>query len=328
MPGARERRVRTVAAEARRRGDRMAATRLPAHNRYDYFPLTERKDYSWPGGKRLAFCITTNVEVFAFGKGRGHDNAKLGEPQTQRNYSWRDYGNRIGIWRLFDLADELQMPLAHNANSLLYEHAPQIMARLRARGDEIVAHGRTNSENLQDFRWESDEARVIQEVTETFARHEGRPPKGWMGAGTYENPWTPDLLKEAGYTYLMDWPFDDQPVWMRTRAGPILSVPYPAELNDSPQIIHRQHTGREFCDMLVDQFEEMIEQCAKHPLVCNISIHPYVFGYPFRLRPLRKALQHCFASKLMDRVWKCKPADIADYCQTLKPGIIPGSQGG
>ena len=81
--------------------------KLPQHNRYDYSPLPERKDYSWPGGKRLAFCITTNIEVFAFGKGRGHDNAKHGEPQTQRNYSWRDYGNRIGIWRLFDLADEL-----------------------------------------------------------------------------------------------------------------------------------------------------------------------------------------------------------------------------
>ena len=132
-------------------------------------------------------------------------------------------------------------------------------------------------------------------MTETFARNEGKPPKGWMGAGTYENPWTPDLLKEAGYTYVMDWPHDDQPIWMRTRSGPILSVPYPAELNDSPQIIHRQHTAREFCDMLVDQFEEMVEQSAKHPLVCNISIHPYVFGYPFRLRPLRKALQHCFS---------------------------------
>ena len=88
----------------------------------------------------------------------------------------------------------------------------------------------------------------------------------------------------------MDWPHDDQPIWMRTRSGPILSVPYPVELNDSPQIIHRQHTGREFCDMLVDQFEEMVEQSEKHPLVCNVSIHPYIFGYPFRLRPLRKAL--------------------------------------
>ena len=301
------------------------STLIPQHSRYDYVPLTGRKDYDWPGGKRLAFCITTNVEAYAFGKGRGHDNAKHGEPQTQRNYSWRDYGNRIGIWRLFDLAEELQMPLAHNANSLLYELAPQIMDRVRARGDEIVGHGRTNSENLHDFRWEADEARVIKEITETFARHEGKPPKGWMGAGAYENPWTPDLLKEAGYIYSMDWPCDDQPIWMRTRSGPILLVPYPVELNDSPQVIHRQHTGREFCDMLVDQFEEMIEQSAKHPLVCNISIHPFVFGQPFRLRPLRNALKHCFSNKFMDRVWKCKPADIADYCYTLKPGIITGS---
>ena len=298
---------------------------VPQQSRYDYVPLTERKDYSWPGGKRLAFCITTNVEVFAFGKGRGHDNAKHGEPQTQRNYSWRDYGNRIGIWRLFDLADELCMPLAHNANSLLYEHAPQIMERIRSRGDEIVGHGRTNSENLHDFRWEQDEARVIAEVTETFTRHEGKPIKGWMGAGTYENPWTVDLLKEAGYTYVMDWPHDDQPIWMRTRSGPILSVPYPAELNDSPQIIHRQHPAREFCDMLVDQFEEMIEQCEHHPLVCNLSIHPYVFGYPFRLRPLRNALRHCLGSKHAGRLWKCKPADIADFCYAMKPGIIAGS---
>ena len=121
---------------------------VPQHSRYDYVPLTERKDYAWPGGKRLAFCITTNVEVYAYGKGRGHDNAKHGEPQTQRNYAWRDYGNRIGIWRLFDLAEELQMPLAHNANSLLYEYAPQIMQRIRSRNDEIVGHGLSKKKRI------------------------------------------------------------------------------------------------------------------------------------------------------------------------------------
>ncbi len=299
--------------------------RLPQHGRYEYSPITERSDYSWPGGKRLAFCLTANIAVHAFGKGRGHDNAKHGEPQTQRNYSWRDYGNRIGIWRLFDLADELAIPLAHNANSLLYDEAPQIFTRIRARGDEIIAHGRTNAENFNDFRWEADEARIIREVTETFARNEGRAPKGWLSGGAYEHAWTPDLLKEAGYTYFTDWPCDDQPIWMRTRAGPLLCVPYPVELNDSAQIIHRQHAAREFCDMLVDQFEEMVEQSERHPLVCNISIHPHVFGYPFRLRPLRKALTHCFSGKFMDRVWKCRPQDIADFCYALEPGIIPGS---
>ena len=185
---------------------------LPAHDRYDYSPITERNDYDWPGGKRLAFCLTTNLAWHAFGKGRGHDNAKHGEPQTQRNYSWRDYGNRIGIWRLFDLADQLDIPLVHNANSILYEYAPQIFERIRKRGDEIIAHGRTNSENLHDFRWEADEKRLIEEVTATFTKHEGKPPKGWLSGGSYEHAWTPDLLKEAGYQYISDWPCDDQPI--------------------------------------------------------------------------------------------------------------------
>jgi hypothetical protein len=172
-------------------------------------------------------------------RGLGHDPAKTGEPQTHRNYSWRDYGNRIGVWRLFDLFDELKLPAAHNANSLLYEYAPQIMDAIRRRGDEVVGHGRTNAENLRGL-WQPDEERILREVTETIARHEGAPPSGWMGSGAYETPNTPDLLKELGYKYLMDWPMDDQPVWLRTRSGPLLSIPYPIELNDAQVVIHRK----------------------------------------------------------------------------------------
>lgn len=100
------------AADATRQdteGEAMKKGLVPTHARYDYVPLNERKDYNWPGGKRLAFCITTNVEVFAFGKGRGHDNAKHGEPQTQRNHSWLDHGNRIGIRRFFDMFDQFKL---------------------------------------------------------------------------------------------------------------------------------------------------------------------------------------------------------------------------
>jgi peptidoglycan/xylan/chitin deacetylase (PgdA/CDA1 family) len=297
---------------------------LPRHNRYDFHPLTERRDYSWPEGKRLALVLTTNVECFAFGAGMGHDPAKTGEPQTHRNYSWRDYGNRIGIWRFFDLFDELKIPVGHNVNSLLYEYAPQIMDAIRKRGDEIVAHGRTNAENHRGM-WEADEERIIGEIVDTFVKHEGAAPTGWMGAGAYETSNTPDLLKEAGFKYLMDWPMDDQPVWLRTRSGPILSVPYPIELNDSQVIIHRKQDGREFCDMITDQFDEMIEQSARHPLVLNLSIHPNVFGQPFRLRILRQALRHCLEHPLKDRLWVTRPRDIADYCYSLPPGIIPGS---
>ena len=102
-------------------------------------------------------------------------------------------------------------------------------------------------------------------------------------------------------------------------------MPYPIELNDSQVIIHRKQDGSEFCDMITEQFDEMVEQCEDHPLVMNVSIHPNVFGQPFRLRALRLALRHCMEHQLKDRVWVTRPCDIAEYCYSLPPGIIPGS---
>ncbi|MFL6571539.1 MAG: polysaccharide deacetylase, partial [Burkholderiales bacterium] len=259
---------------------------LPQHSRYDFRPLPERKPYAWPLGKRLAFTLTTNIEWFAFGAGLGHDPANAGEPQTHCNYAWRDYGNRVGVWRLFELLDELGLPAGHCTNSLVYDYAPQITDAIRRRGDELIAHGRTNAENLLGL-WQSDEERILREVTETIARHEGRAPAGWFGAGAYETSHTPDLLKELGYRYLMDWPMDDQPVWLRTRAGPLLSLPYPIETDDAQAIIHRKWSAATFADAVVDQFDEMLAQSERHALVMNVSLHPYVFGQPFRLRRLR-----------------------------------------
>jgi allantoinase len=286
---------------------------LPQHSRYDFRPLPERKQYAWPGGKRLAFTVTTNIEWFAFGAGLGNDPAKADEPQTHRNYSWRDYGNRVGVWRLFDLLDELGLPAAHCTNSLVYEFAPQITDAIRRRGDEVIAHGRSNAENLLGL-WQPDEERILREVTDTIARHEGRAPRGWFGAGAYETAHTPDLLKELGYTYLMDWPMDDQPVWLRTRSGRILSVPYPIETDDAQAVIHRKWSAAMFADAVVGQFDEMLEQSEQHPLVMNVSVHPYVFGQPFRLRRLRSALRHCLGHA---GVWYCRPGEIAGHCYSL-----------
>jgi hypothetical protein len=122
----------------------------------------------------------------------------------------------------------------------------------------------------------------------------------------------------------MDWPMDDQPVWLRTRAGPILSIPYPIELNDSQVVVHRKEAASDFCDMVVDQFDEMLEQCRRHPIVMNVSVHGYIFGQPFRLRRLRAALRHC-TSNAGERVWFARPRDIASFCEQQAPGVIPGS---
>ena len=136
---------------------------------------------------------------------------------------------------------------------------------------------------------------------------------------------TPDLLKELGYRYLMDWPMDDQPVWLRTRSGPLLSIPYPIELNDAQVVIHRKQDASDFCDMVVDQFDEMVEQSERHPLVMSVSVHTYVFGHPFRLRRLRAALRHCIEHAGASRVWWTRPREIANFCASLPKGLIPGS---
>jgi hypothetical protein len=299
-----------------------AMPRLPRHDRYAFVPLPRRPVYDWPGGRRLAFTLTTNIEWFAFGAGLGHDPGDAAEPQTQRNYAWRDYGNRVGIWRLLELLDELGLPAGHAINSLLCGKAPQLVDALLRRGDELVAHGRTNAENLRGL-WPADEARMLHEATDAIARHAGTPPRGWMGAAAYETAITPDLLKELGYAYVMDWPMDDQPVWMRTRAAPIVSVPYPIEIDDAQGLIHRKWSTAAFCEAIIAQFDEMVERCERWPLVMNVSVHPNVFGQPFRVRALRRALAHCLAHPLAGRVWWCRPGDIAAHCAALPEGAMP-----
>jgi allantoinase len=297
---------------------------LPHHNRYSYVPIHQRRDYTWPNGKRLAFWIGTNIEVFAFEAGIGHDATKIGEPQTQRNYAWRDYGNRVGVWRLFDLYDDLGLPNSCVINSYVYDYHPDILERARARGDDVIGHGRTNAEKQKGL-WEGDERRLILDVADAICQHEGRAPKGWLGAGAAETKVTVDLLQEAGFKYVLDWPCDDQPIWIKTRSGRILSIPYPNEINDAGQIALRHHNSREYCDMIVDQFDEMVRQSVDQPLVCCVSLHPYLVGQPFRLKPLRSALKHIAEHQHRDRVWYTRGDDISDYCYKLEPGLLPGS---
>ncbi|MCA8930801.1 MAG: polysaccharide deacetylase, partial [Alphaproteobacteria bacterium] len=120
-----------------------------------------------------------------------------------------------------------------------------------------------------------------------------------------------DLLQEAGYGYLLDWCHDDQPVWMKTRTGRILSVPYPQEINDIPAIAVRRAGSAEFADMIVDNFDEMLSQAQRQPLVMGIALHPYIVGQPFRLKHLRRALAIIAAQQ--DRVWLATAGAIAEY---------------
>ena len=120
------------------------------------------------------------------------------------------------------------------------------------------------------------------------------------------SPWlsnsamTVDLLQEAGYRYFMDWTCDDQPIWMKTRSGRILSMPYPIECNDTRGVIWYRYTSGEFTDMLIDGLDEMMRQSEGQPLVCPISLHPFVVGRPYRIRQLRRVFEHLEAASRRD----------------------------
>jgi len=298
---------------------------LPHHHRYAYSPITERAPYEWPGGKRLAFYIGLNIEHFAFGTGLTHSLSVPLPAPDQRAFAWCDYGNRVGVWRIFGLLDELGLPASHLINTSLFHYAPQILQRIKARGDEVIAHGRTNAERHAGM-WEKDEARFIAEVRDEIIEHWGQAPRGWMAPWMSVTNVTPDLLDEAGFKFVMDWPADDQPLWMKTRGGRIMSVPYPFELNDSPQMLVRQQSPDDFTRAIIDQFDEMLHQSEKQPLVFSLALHAMVVGQPYRLRALRRALDYIVNHPQRDKVWFTRPGDIYDHCSQLPTGVmaVPG----
>ena len=162
---------------------------------------------------------------------------------------------------------------------------------------------------------------MIQEAADTIARHEGKRPLGWLAPYISQTHDSLDLLREAGFRYMMDWPLDDQPVWFRTKHGPILSIPYAHDLNDSLEGVTRRTPSQLYCENLVDQFDEMLEESARRPLVMSLVLHSFILGQPHRLRRFRRVIEHIV--KHRDRIWLTRPGDICRYVEALPAGTVP-----
>jgi peptidoglycan/xylan/chitin deacetylase (PgdA/CDA1 family) len=197
-----------------------------------------------------------------------------------------------------------------------------MVAAFSKRGDEIVGHGRTNAERQADLPPEQ-EKQLIEEAAATIEKHEGKRPIGWLAPYISQTPVSPELLRAAGFRYMMDWPLDDQPVWFRTKHGPILSVPYAHDLNDSFEAVSRRTPSQLYCENLVDQFDELLEESAERPLVMSVVLHSFILGQPHRLRRFRKVIEHIVEQR--ERVWLTRPGDICRYIESLPPGVVPGS---
>ena len=295
--------------------------RLPHHDRFDYSPIHGRPDYDWPQRARLAVYLGFNLEHFTFASGMGAKlGASFGEPDVL-NYSWREYGNRVGAWRCLELFDSLRLPAGIVANTAILDHCPELIQACIARGDELIAHGHTNAEQ-QGVYTEAEERALLRHCAERFERVAGVHPSGWLSPWIAESRLTSDLLAETGYRYTLNWCHDDQPTQLRTRNGSLLwSVPYPQEVNDIPMMVARHMDAKDFAQLIIDNFDEMLEQSRHQPLVMGIALHPYLVGQPYRLRHLRRALAHIADHRDRGQVWFTTPGAICAHVDTLTSGI-------
>ncbi|MCD0504266.1 polysaccharide deacetylase family protein [Bordetella petrii] len=290
---------------------------LAAHDRFDYSAIHRRPDYSWPQGARLAVYLGFNIEHFAFGDGLGARlGASFGEPDVL-NYSWREYGNRVGAWRCLELFDALGLPAGVIANTAILDHCPELIEACLARGDELIAHGHTNAVHQGAYP-EAAERALLEYCARRFEQAAGTRPTGWLSPWIAESRLTPDLLSETGYRYTLNWCHDDQPTLLRTRSGARLwSVPYPQEVNDIPMIVARQMDAKDFAQLIIDNFDEMLDQARRQPLVMGIALHPYLVGQPYRLRHLRRALAHIALHRDRGDVWFTTPGAICAHTEQL-----------
>ncbi len=279
-------------------------------DRYEDTFIFERKPFKWPGNKTLAVWIAPNVEVWHYDLPGG---TAVSPNVTNRvpdviNYAWREYGMRVGLWRIADVLDAAGIKASVALNSAICETFPKAMEQMKKRGWEFMGHGTTNSENLAGLALEK-EREVIQHVLKTIEQSTGKKVRGWLGTGLTQTYNTLDILAEEGVTYCGDWNSDDQPYPMKVKKGKMISIPYCMEINDLPLFIRKNYTGEQYYKSLVDQFDTLYADSGKHSRVMGIPLHPMITGQPLRIKYLQQAIAYI---KRHERVWFATAGEIVD----------------
>jgi allantoinase len=275
---------------------------------YSYSPIIERQRLLWPNGARLALYVGLNVEHFEIDKPSTSIWAGTAHLKPDPlNYGWRDYGARVGFWRLIDVLDKYGLRASVLLNADVCGHYPQIIDAGRQRNWAWLAHGKNNSILHADMAL-AEERSALADIIETIAAATGQRPQGWMGPGLTETFATPKLLKEFGLSYVLDWCADDQPFPLAVPG--LISVPYSIELNDIALFVAKSFTGDEFYRAVTDQFDQLYADSAVSGRVMALALHPFVIGQPFRLKYLAKALDYIAAH---EGVWLTTSDDIAGH---------------
>lgn len=280
---------------------------------YDYHPIVDRPPLSWPDGKRLAVYVGLNVEYYAFGEGSvGVFDAVASRPVDPINASWRDYGARVGVWRIAELLGRLGVTPSVLLNSDVCEAYPQIIEAGRKAQWCWVAHGKNNSmfagPAAPSLNFEA-ERRYLGDIYDTIEGATGQRPKGWLGPlGLSQTDNTTRLLGEQGASYVLDWACDDQPFRLHEDKGGLIAVPYSFEINDLPLFLRTGCDGEAFAQAIRHACDQLLADAESAARVLPICIHPFVVGQPARFKPFADALA---AITGRDDIWLTTSDEIA-----------------
>jgi peptidoglycan/xylan/chitin deacetylase (PgdA/CDA1 family) len=260
--------------------------------RYDFEPIIYRKPVRFPKGERLAVLIYVNIEHVPFGSTALAHAIYPGTLQLSPdilNHGWRDYGNRVGLWRIMEAMDKHGFRGTVNLNSDVCREYPQIIREGNARNWEWGAQGDNNT-SIPALMQEEEERGFIQRNVRIIEDATGMRPKGWLSMALAESVHTPDLLAEAGIEYVSNYTHDELPVPLRVKKGSLLTMPYTLEINDVPTIMVKGSSAEVFGRMIRDQFDVLYAEGATRPRIMSISVHPFISGHPFRMKHIEAAL--------------------------------------
>jgi allantoinase len=278
---------------------------------YRYSPIVERPAIEYPGGKRTGFYIGLNIEHFHLGTpSTSVAPITAALPVDPMNFGWRDYGTRVGVWRMIELLDDLGLRASVLLNSEVCENYPQIVAAGVERDWAWLGHGVTNSTLWTGMEREA-ERDLLRGIVDTITKATGQPPRGWLGPALTETEHTPALLAELGFSYTLDWVADDQPFPLEVGGARFISVPYSVEVNDIPAFLERGMSAPDFGQTIVDHVELLRAESERRPGgVLGVALHPFLINQPSRHRYLVQALERV---RGFDDVWFTTSDDIAAW---------------
>jgi peptidoglycan/xylan/chitin deacetylase (PgdA/CDA1 family) len=278
---------------------------------YDYLPYDERRPkIRWPNGAHVAFWLAPNIEFYEVDPPRNPTRAAWARPAPDvLNYSYRDYGNRVGFWRMVEAFDRCGMRGSVSLNVAVCEHHPEVIEACAERQWEFFSHGTYNTRYLFGMSEEQERA-VIQDSIDTIKKKTGQKLDGWLAPALTYTERTLDLIAEMGLIYCCDLFHDDQPSPIKTKSGRLASIPYSLEMNDAIVFSGAALSPEAYADIIKRQFDRLYEEGAESGTVMCIPLHPYLIGQPYRLKPFEKALAYITGH---DKVWRTTGREIAQH---------------